>query len=77
MWVVALGAVAAAALAHIVGRCLRFYGPVGLCVGTSIMNSVGGSMPSTHATAMFFVTAAFMARALLHRRAPDGDGCRD
>ncbi len=66
--VVIAGAAAASLLSHTLASALNFQRPFvqGLVPGY-ITHDASGSLPSTHATVMFFVAAAFLMRDELRR----------
>ncbi|QNK67174.1 phosphatase PAP2 family protein [Variovorax sp. PAMC26660] len=68
LFVVIAGAVAASLLSHALASALNFQRPfvLGLEPGY-ISHDASGSLPSTHATVMFFVAAAFLMRGELRR----------
>lgn len=67
---VAVVAVGVSVIAHFIAAGIGIQRPFvqGLVPGY-ILHSASGSMPSTHASVMFFITFAFMARASLSRTA--------
>ncbi|QNK67145.1 phosphatase PAP2 family protein [Variovorax sp. PAMC26660] len=67
---VAMAAIGVSVISHFIAAGIGFQRPFaqGLVPGY-ILHTADGSMPSTHASVMFFITFAFMARASLRRTA--------